>query len=245
MGSAEAPRPPIVLSPSGPSAQGAQRAQRAERAEGVTAGNGKRGVFIVFEGSDASGKSTQVRLLASRLEGLGITPLVTREPGGTSVGARIRSLVLDHSDEGAVLSARAEALLMAADRAQHASTVLRPALDAGRVVLCDRYIGSSIVYQGIGRGLGASDVEQISLWATEHLVPARTVVIQVPLATVTERLGTLGTPDRLESLGPCFLELVTEGYSSLLTRPDTVGVLGTGSPEEVAARVWSSVEDLF
>lgn len=203
------------------------------------------GIFIVFEGLDASGKSTQLRLLAERLGSVGIEVIITREPGGTAVGRRIRSLVLDHSDEGAVLSARAEALLMAADRAQHAATVLRPALDAGRVVLCDRYIGSSIVYQGIGRGLGATDVEQISLWATQHLVPTRTIVLHVPLDVVTERLRALGTPDRLESLGSDFQARIADGYNALLSRPATAGVLGLGTPDEVAARVWSVVEDLF
>ena len=203
------------------------------------------GIFIAFEGSDASGKSTQIGLLAERLAERGIPALVTREPGDTAVGARIRSLVLDHSDEGAVLSLRAEALLMAADRAQHVAEVIRPALIDGRVVLCDRYIGSSIVYQGVGRGLGAADVEQLSLWATEHLLPTLTVVITVPVALVVERLGSLGSPDRLESLGPEFLGRVTAGYNELVARPHTVGVSGIGSPSEVAERVWAAVGGLF
>ena len=210
-----------------------------------TADAAHSGTFIVFEGSDASGKSTQLRLLADRLAGLGIHAVITREPGGTAVGSRIRSLVLDHSDEGAVLAPRAEALLMAADRAQHAATVLRPALSAGRVVLCDRYIGSSIVYQGIGRGLGAAEVEQISRWATEDLLPTRTIVLRVPLDVVIERLRALGTPDRLESLGPEFQARIADGYTALLSRPDTRGVVGTGTPDEVAERVWSVLEDLF
>ena len=216
-----------------------------ELAAPPTTGSDRPGIFVAFEGSDASGKSTQIRLLAQRLAERGITAFVTREPGDTAVGARIRSLVLDHSDEGAVLSSRAEALLMAADRAQHVAEVIRPALIDGRVVLCDRYIGSSIVYQGVGRGLGAADVEKLSLWATEHLQPTLTIVITVPVAVVVERLGSLGSPDRLESLGPEFLARVTAGYNDLVLRPNTVGVSGVGSRTEVAERVWVAVEGLF
>ena len=211
----------------------------------VSGVGGSPGVFLAFEGSDASGKTTQIRLLAERLRAQAIDVLVTREPGDTAVGARIRSLVLDHSDEGAALSSRAEALLMAADRAQHVAEVIRPALTRGTVVLCDRYIGSSIVYQGVGRGLGADAVEQLSLWATEHLLPDLTVVLTVPVELVVARLGSLGAPDRLESLGPEFLERVNAGYRDLLHRPNTVEVSGVGSPDQVAALVWSSVEGMF
>jgi dTMP kinase len=201
------------------------------------------GRFLAFEGADASGKSTQIRLLADRLRDAGVDVLVSREPGGTAVGARIRSLVLDHSDEGAVLSPRAEALLMAADRAQHVAEVIRPALEAGRTVLCDRYLGSSIAYQGVGRGLGAEPIERLSLWATEDLVPTLTIVIRVPVEVSLERLAAQGSPDRLESLGPAFVGRVSEGYEQLLSRPATVGVWGIGTPGEVAERVWSALVD--
>jgi dTMP kinase len=199
------------------------------------------GVFIAFEGADASGKSTQIGLLAERLRGLGHEIVVTREPGGTAVGKRIRALVLDHSDEGAVLSPRAEALLMAADRAQHVAEVIRPALAAGRVVLADRYLGSSIAYQGIGRGLGADAIERLSLWATEDLLPTITVVIKVPVEVSLARLNALGSPDRLESIGPDFVRRVSAAYDELATRPATVAVSGLGTPDEVAQRVWSAV----
>ncbi len=201
------------------------------------------GRFIAFEGGDASGKSTQIRLLAERLEADGVDVLVTREPGGTAVGKRIRSLVLDHSDEGAVLSPRAEALLMAADRAQHVAEVIRPALAAGLTVLCDRYFGSSIAYQGVGRGLGVGPIEQLSMWATEDLVPTLTVVIQIPVETSLARIAAQGAPDRLESLGVDFIRLVSEGYDALLSRPATVGVSGVGTPDEVASGVWSVLHD--
>ena len=199
------------------------------------------GRFLAFEGADASGKSTQIRLLADRLRAAGVDVLVSREPGGTAVGARIRSLVLDHSDEGAVLSPRAEALLMAADRAQHVAEVIRPALQAGRTVLCDRYLGSSIAYQGVGRSLGAEPIERLSLWATEDLVPTLTIVIRIPVEVSLERLAAQGSPDRLESLGPAFVGRVSEGYEQLLSRPATVGVWGIGTPAVVAERVWSAL----
>ncbi len=201
------------------------------------------GRFLAFEGADASGKTTQIRLLADRLRAAGVDVLVSREPGGTAVGARIRSLVLDHSDEGVMLSPRAEALLMAADRAQHVAEVIRPALQAGRTVLCDRYLGSSIAYQGVGRGLGAEPIERLSLWATEDLVPTLTIVIRVPVEVSLERLAAQGSPDRLESLGPAFVARVSEGYEQLMNRPATVGVWGIGTPAEVAERVWSALVD--
>ena len=199
------------------------------------------GRFLAFEGPDASGKSTQIKLLAERLRSMGVDVVVSREPGGTAVGARIRSLVLDHSDEGAVLSPRAEALLMAADRAQHVAEVIRPALEAGRTVLCDRYLGSSIAYQGVGRGLGAEPIERLSLWATEDLVPTLTIVIRIPVEVSLMRLGAQGSPDRLESLGPAFVERVNEGYEQLLSRPATFGISVVGTPGEVADRVWSAL----
>ena len=199
------------------------------------------GRFLAFEGPDASGKSTQIKLLAERLRSMGVDVVVSREPGGTAVGARIRSLVLDHSDEGAVLSPRAEALLMAADRAQHVAEVIRPALEAGRTVLCDRYLGSSIAYQGVGRGLGAEPIERLSLWATEDLVPTLTIVIRIPVEVSLVRLAAQGSPDRLESLGPAFVGRVNEGYEQLLNRPATVGISGVGTPGEVADRVWSAL----
>ena len=199
------------------------------------------GVFIAFEGADASGKSTQIALLAERLQSVGHRVVVSREPGGTAVGRRIRALVLDHSDEGAALSPRAEALLMAADRAQHVAEVIRPALAAGSIVLCDRYIGSSVAYQGVGRSLGASPVERLSWWATEDLVPTLTVVILVPAEVSLSRLSAQGTPDRLESIGPDFVRRVSAAYDELATRPAAAAVPGTGTPDQVAALVWAAV----
>ena len=125
------------------------------------------GLFVCFEGGDGAGKSTQVRLLAELLERAGRDVLVTRQPGGTTLGAQIRELVL-HGDH---VSARAEALLFAADKAHHVDELIRPALAAGRVVITDRYTDSSIAYQGAGRDLGAEEIRQLQHWAVEGCCP--------------------------------------------------------------------------
>lgn len=135
------------------------------------------GVFIVFEGGDGAGKSTQVALLADRLRASGHKVVVTREPGGSPLGRHIRALLLDGDDD---VDPRAEALLFAADRANHVATIIRPALSAGAVVVCDRYVDSSIAYQGSGRDLGDNDVATLSRFATGGLVPDLTVVLDVP-----------------------------------------------------------------
>lgn len=140
------------------------------------------GCYVVFEGGDGVGKSTQIDLLAIALREAGHEVLTTREPGGTDLGVELRQAVM-HGD---YVAPRAEALLYAADRAHHVDTVVRPALDAGSVVLQDRYIDSSVVYQGMARGLG-DQVELISLWAIDGLLPDLTVVLDMPVAE--DRLG--------------------------------------------------------
>jgi dTMP kinase len=152
-----------------------------------------RGVFIAFEGGDGAGKSTQARLLCGYLEELGRTVVVTREPGGTEFGRTVRELVL-HGDH---VAPRAEALLFAADRAHHVETLIRPALARGEVVLTDRYMDSSIAYQGAGRDLGVDEVRDLNLWATGGLVPALTVLVDLPTEVGRTRRG--GVHDRLES----------------------------------------------
>ena len=157
-----------------------------------------RGLFISFEGGDGVGKSTQLRLLAGWLSRLGREVVTTREPGGTTLGVELRNAVL-HGDH---VSARTEALLYATDRAHHVDTVVRPALDRGAVVLTDRYLDSSVAYQGDGRDLGADEVERLSLWATEGLLPQLTVLLDLDPCVGLTRLT--GTPDRLESAGADF-----------------------------------------
>ncbi len=168
-----------------------------------------RGLFIALEGGDGAGKSTQGRLLRAWLEGLGHTVVVTREPGGTDFGRAVRELVL-HGDH---VSPRAEALLFAADRAHHVETLVRPALGRGEVVISDRYMDSSIAYQGAGRELGVDEVRELSLWATGGLVPDLTVVVDLPAEVGRARRA--GVHDRLESEADDFHGAVRELFLAL------------------------------
>jgi dTMP kinase len=195
-------------------------------------------LFIAFEGCDGSGKSTQARILAGR-----IGARLTREPGDTPAGARIRALLLDHSPEGASLDVRTETLLMAADRAQHVAEVIEPALAAGQPVVTDRYSASSMAYQGFGRLQDVAEVRAISAWATRERWPDCTVLLRVPVTVVVERLRAAGAPDRLESEGAPFQQRVAEGFDALAAAdPATWRVVdGVGSVEEVAVRVWEAL----
>jgi len=156
------------------------------------------GLFVSFEGGDGAGKSTQSRALAGWLEGRGERVLSTFEPGDSTLGAVLRDAV-QHGED---LDARTEALLYAADRAHHVATVVRPALARGEVVLTDRYLDSSVAYQGVGRGLGAEAVERLSLWATGDLLPDLTVLLDIEPVAGLARL--IGAPDRLERAGDEF-----------------------------------------
>jgi dTMP kinase len=195
------------------------------------------GRFVVFEGGEGSGKSTQARLLAERWDAD-----LTFEPGDTPVGARLREILLDH--ETGHLDPRAEALLMAADRAHHVATLIRPALNRGRDVVCDRYVGSSIAYQGYGRQLGPDAVAALSAFATDGLVPDLVVLLTVSDEEAAARMGAVGSPDRLEAAGDDFHARVAEGYRALAAAdPDRwVVVDGSGSVAEVARRVEAAVD---
>jgi dTMP kinase len=201
-----------------------------------------RGRFIVFEGGEGCGKSTQAELLATERGAL-----LTRQPGGTPLGATIRELLLSSSDDalGAPLDDRAEALLMAADRAQHVSEVIEPALLAGRDVVCDRYIGSTIAYQGYGRGLDVDIVRAVSGWAAGGLWPDAVVLLVVPDDVAAVRIG--GARDRIEAAGDSFHRRVAEGFvAQAEDDPDTwVVVDGTGSVDEVHERVLGALDDVF
>ncbi|WP_250447950.1 dTMP kinase [Actinotalea sp. C106] len=167
---------------------------------------GGRGVFVSFEGGDGVGKSTQLALVAERLSAAGHEVVTTREPGGTTLGLQLREAVL----HGEHVSPRTEALLYATDRAHHVDTVVRPALERGAVVLTDRYLDSSVAYQGDGRALGAEEVERLSLWATEGLLPDLTVLLDLDPAVGLARLT--GDPDRLESAGADFHRRTREAF---------------------------------
>ena len=156
---------------------------------------------------------------------------------------RIRSLLLDHSPEGASLDVRTETLLMAADRAQHVAEVIVPMLASGRAVVTDRYTASSLAYQGYGRRQDIDEVRALSVWATHGLWPHCTVLLRVPLDVIVARMSGAGDPDRLESEGASFQRRVAEGFDELAAaEPDTWRVVdGVGTVDEVAARVWAAV----
>jgi dTMP kinase len=164
------------------------------------------GLFVTFEGIDRSGKTTQARML---VDALGDEALAVREPGGTEVGERLRDLLKDPS---VTISAETEALLFAAARAELVAQVIRPALDEGKVVVSDRFLDSSLAYQGIARGLGVDDVEQINRFATGGLLPDLTILLSIQPSRAAERAGQL---DRFEDEGDSLQKAVFEAYRSL------------------------------
>jgi dTMP kinase len=196
------------------------------------------GFFVAFEGGEGAGKSTQVRLLSVALAAQGREVVTTREPGGTSAGLTIRSIVLDPATGH--LSPRAEALLYAADRAQHVATVIRPALERGALVLTDRYVDSSLAYQGAGRTLDVGEVKALSAWATEELVPDLTVLLDLDPQV---GLARAGDPDRLEAEPLEFHQRVRALFLELAgAEPDRYVVVDAArSAEEVFADLRAAV----
>ncbi|MGH9081641.1 MAG: dTMP kinase [Acidimicrobiales bacterium] len=193
------------------------------------------GRLIALEGIDGCGKSTQAQRLADRLGAL-----LTFEPGATELGVSLRRLLLDSGE--VPVAGRAEALLMAADRAQHVAEVVLPALEAGTWVVTDRYAASTLAYQGHGRGLDLTWLDRLVEWATDGVVPDVTVLIDVPVAVAASRRRA--TPeDRLERQGDGFQQRVADGYRRLAAEATApwVAVDGSGTVEEVAAAVWSGV----
>ena len=196
------------------------------------------GRFVVFEGGEGSGKSTQAQRLADTLSGYGRAVLVTREPGATDIGKRVRSIVLDHpvTDTEEPLSAKAEALLYAADRAHHVSTVIRPALEAGTIVICDRYIDSSLAYQGAGRTLPVEEVRRLSSWATGGLRPDLVVVLDIDPDIGLRRVSQRGGKDRLETESVAFHRRVRQKFLDLAAAdPERYLVVNATDPVEVIA----------
>ena len=183
----------------------------------------RAGLFITHEGGDGSGKSTQSARLTGWLTDAGHTVVVTREPGGTSLGLELRDIVLHRRGE---IAPRAEALLYAADRAHHIATVVRPALERGDIVVQDRYIDSSVAYQGAGRVLDGGEVRDISLWAAEGLLPDLTVLLDLPESDGRDRMATRTKYDRLEAEAGEFHARVRAGYLALAeAEPDRFLVL--------------------
>lgn len=198
-----------------------------------------RGRFIAFEGGEAAGKSTQAERLARRLDALR-----TFEPGATVAGATIRSIFLDPATGD--LDPRTEALLMAADRAEHVASQVGPALEVGRHVVTDRYLYSSVAYQAHARGLDATEVRDLSLWATGGLEPDLVVLLDVPVDVARARVRD-AAPDRLESESAAFHERVRAGFhTQAAADPDRWLVIdATGDIDDIESQIWLRVEPLL
>ncbi|MCX6943965.1 MAG: dTMP kinase [Opitutales bacterium] len=204
------------------------------------------GRLISFEGSEGSGKSTQLSRLAARLQAHGREVVTTREPGGTEIGEQIRNIIV-HNSKGDEMSAETELLLFTAARAQVVREVIAPALIRGAVVLSDRYLDSSTVYQGIGRNLAADPVAQINRFAVGNVMPTLTIVIDVPtdvsLARIRQRASDL--PDRMERENIDFYRKIREGYLLLAQGlPERFAVFdGTLAPELIEKKIWATVKE--
>lgn len=202
-----------------------------------------RGSFISFEGGEGSGKTTQVALLADRVRAAGREVLLVREPGGTMLGERVRKMVLDPV---LTVTPVAEALLFAAARAQQVVELILPALDAGKVVITDRYIDSSIAYQGVARGCGIAPVEKVNQWAVDGLQPDLTFLLDIPVERGFERLAGRSN-DRIEQEDRSFHEQVRSGYLEAVKRsPERFEVIdANGPPELIAELIWERTRMLL
>ncbi len=204
------------------------------------------GKLISFEGSEGSGKSTQISRLAARLQQTGREVISTREPGGTEIGEQIRNIIV-HNSKGDEMCAETELLLFTAARAQVVREVIAPALVRGAVVLSDRFLDSSTVYQGIGRNLAADPVSRINHFAVGNVMPDLTIVIDVPtevgLARIRQRASDL--PDRMERENIDFYKKIREGYLLLASgMPDRVVVIdGTLSQDVIEKKIWALVKE--
>lgn len=204
-----------------------------------------RGKFITFEGTEGTGKTTQIRLLQEYLHSRGHDVLVTREPGGTPVGERVRAVLLEQT--AAPLDARAELLLMFAARAQHLAEVIYPALREGTWVLCDRFTDASYAYQGGGRGISDSDIRAIESAVHPGFRPDLTIVLTCALETALQRVSNRGRKDRFEREPQDFFERVHAAYLKLAGRdPERFAVIETEPEiEEVALRIRQTVDARF
>ncbi|MEI2267725.1 dTMP kinase [Microbacterium sp. No. 7] len=201
------------------------------------------GLWITLEGGDGSGKTTQATLLERWLREQGRSVVCTREPGGTEVGVLIRDIVLHHRGD---IAPRAEALLYAADRAHHVATLVRPALERGEVVIQDRYLDSSVAYQGAGRVLDGGEIRDLSLWAAEGALPDVTVLLDVDPATARERLDAADKPfDRLEAEKSAFHERVRAAFLALAdAEPERFLVVDATQPiDEIADAIRTRVSE--
>lgn len=205
----------------------------------------KPGLFIVFEGIEGAGKSVQTGLLASHLRKEGYKVKVTREPGGTRIGEQIRAIT--HSLENVDLDSKTEAYLMAASRAQHVAEIIKPALEKGKIVVCDRFVDSSIAYQGYGRGLSADTIRDLNRLAVNDVVPDLVILLDVPVAMgLALREGSV-KKDRMDLQQKDFYQRVYQGYLELAKdAPAQYVVIDAAAPEAaVASKVWEAVKSLL
>lgn len=210
------------------------------------------GHFITFEGTEGAGKSTQIQLLAERLRALGQSVSIFREPGGTVIGERLREIVKSPEFAGEI-SPTTELLLISASRAELIEQKIRPALEAGQVVLCDRFTDSTVAYQGYGRGLGLASIQNVVGFSVGGLVPDATLLLSVSLELSRSRRssresagGAEGASDRFDQSGDAFFQRVEDGFAALAkAHPDRIREIdGDGSVEDIADRIWKSLASL-
>jgi dTMP kinase len=204
----------------------------------------KAGFFLSFEGGEACGKSTQIRLLVEKWRAMGRNVLAVREPGGTGVGEQIRH-ILQFAKESSAMTPEAELLLFAASRSQLVREVIRPALAAGTIVISDRFHDSTTVYQGVARRLDPAQVAAINDFAVGGCVPDATVLLDLPVDTAAARLRARGgEPDRMEAQPEAFHQAVREGYLALAAKESGrfVTVDGAGTPDEIHAAIVAALE---
>lgn len=199
------------------------------------------GLFVTFEGIDGSGKSTQIEMLSSDLEKAGKPFLLIREPGGTEIGEKIRTILLDKANSK--MTARTELLLYEAARAQIVEEKIRPALEEGKVVICDRFFDSTVAYQGYARGLGLEPVDFLNRWSTAGLAPDITFLFDLDEQVAYQRRNGRGEEDRLEAEGLLFMKKVREGYLERSKEEKRIRVIdATRTPEmiydEIKQAVW-------
>ena len=201
-----------------------------------------KGLFIAIEGGEGAGKSTHSKRLAQHLESIGHEVVLTREPGGTPTAEKIRNILLD--PEITDMPDHTEALLFAASRADLAANLIRPALERGATVICDRYIDSSVAYQGYSRGLGAEKVRELSLWATGNLIPDFTIYLDVPPEAAAQRMD--GT-DRMEIQSRDFHIAVHQAFRDMAAASEFPNVLidATAPKDDVAAAVQAAVAEVL
>ncbi len=199
--------------------------------------NTMKGTFVTFEGCEGSGKSTQLKLLAQKLDEAGADYILTREPGGSAIAERIREIILD--GKNTAMCDECEALLYAAARVQHLKEVIIPALDAGKLVICDRYVDSSLAYQGYARGLGQEYVASINSFALDEYPPDLTLFLNISPEAAFARKHGADENDRMEQLGAEFHQRVYEGYLSLAKKYPRIRLVDcSGSKYETSQNIW-------